>query len=90
MDWQLIIELDGKKDIRDGFFYYKEQAGVDIALRFRERVRAGMRLVLEAPERWPAKPTLGRRLSERKRSGNRLLSSCRESASQKMRRPGSA
>jgi toxin ParE1/3/4 len=53
VDWQLIIEPDAKKDIREGFDYYKEQAGVEIARRFRERVRAGMRKVLEAPERWP-------------------------------------
>lgn len=53
MEWRLIIEPDAKKDIRDGFAYYKKEAGVDIARRFRDRVRAGMRNVLEAPERWP-------------------------------------
>lgn len=53
MNWQLVIEPDAKNDIRDGFAYYNEEAGVDIARRFRESVRMGMREVLEAPERWP-------------------------------------
>ncbi len=52
-DWKLRIELGAKQDIRDGFEYYKEAASVEIAIRFRDVVRAGMGEVREAPERWP-------------------------------------
>lgn len=52
-DWKLRIELGAKQDIRDGFDYYKQEAGVEIARRFRDVVRAGMAKVREAPERWP-------------------------------------
>lgn len=50
---KLRIELSAKQDIRDGFEYYEKEAGLEIARRFRDVVRAGMGKVREAPERWP-------------------------------------
>lgn len=52
-DWKLWIELGAKQDIRDAFDYYENEAGIEIARRFRDSIRVGMARVREAPERWP-------------------------------------